>query len=208
MDCSTPGFPVLHHLLEFAQTHVHWVDDAIQSSRPLSSPSPLAFNLSQHQGLLQWVGSSDHVAKVLGFQLQHQSFQWIFRVDFLQDWLAWSPCCPSDSQKSSPAPQFKSINSSTFSFLYGPSGYVGELILEEAFETALCRNILGKFWHRHGLNWWFSKESGCFICSRWLNRDHCMKEQCICMCGKGAGKHLGVVFLWPLLVFPVFLCPC
>ena len=83
MDCSTPGFPVIHHFLEFAQTHVRWVNDAIQSSHPLSSPSPLAFNLSQHQGLFQWVGSSHQVAKILGLQIQHQSFQWIFRVDFL-----------------------------------------------------------------------------------------------------------------------------
>ena len=57
MDCSTPGFPVHHQLPEFAQTHVHWVGDAIQPSHPLSSPSPPAFNLSQHQGLFQWVGS-------------------------------------------------------------------------------------------------------------------------------------------------------
>ena len=76
MDCSPPGFPALYHLLELAQTHVHWVDDAIQPSCPLSSPSPPAFNLSQHQGLLQWVSSSHEVAKVLEFQLQHQSFQW------------------------------------------------------------------------------------------------------------------------------------
>jgi len=58
MDCSMPGFPVLYYLLEFAQTHVHWVSDAIQSSHPLSSPSPPAFNLSQHQGLFQWISSS------------------------------------------------------------------------------------------------------------------------------------------------------
>ena len=82
MDCSTPGFPGIYHLLELAQTHVHWVGDSIQPSRPLLSPSP-AFCLSQHQGLFQWVGSSHQVAKVLEFQLQHQSFQWIFRFDFL-----------------------------------------------------------------------------------------------------------------------------
>ena len=75
MDCSTPGFPVRHYLLEFAQTHVHWVGDAIQPSHPLSSPSPPAFNLSKHQGLFQWVSSSHQVAKVLELQLQHQSFQ-------------------------------------------------------------------------------------------------------------------------------------
>ena len=71
MDCSMPGFSVHHQLPEIAQTHVHWVGDAIQS-HPLSSPSPLAFNLSQHQGLFQWVSSSHQVAKGLAFQLQHQ----------------------------------------------------------------------------------------------------------------------------------------
>ena len=78
MDCSTPGFPVSHHLPELAQTQVHWVSDAIQPSHPLSPPS-LTFHLSQHQGLFLWVSSSHQVAKVLEFQRQHQSFQWTFR---------------------------------------------------------------------------------------------------------------------------------
>ena len=80
-DCSTPGLPVHHQLLEFTQTHVHQVADAIQPSHPLLSPSHPTFNLSQHQGLFKWVSSSHQVAKVLEFQ--HQSFQWIFRTDFL-----------------------------------------------------------------------------------------------------------------------------
>ena len=75
---------------ELSPTYVHWVGDAIQPSHPLLSPSPPAFNLSQHQGLFQWVNSSHPVAKVLELQLQHQSFQWIFRTDFLQDGLVWS----------------------------------------------------------------------------------------------------------------------
>ena len=83
IGCSVPGFPVHHQLPEFTQTHVLWVNDAIHTSHPLSSPSPPAFNLSQHQGLFQWVSSSHQVAKVLAFQPQHQSFQWIFRTDFL-----------------------------------------------------------------------------------------------------------------------------
>ena len=83
MNHSTPGFPVHHQLSEFTQTHVHWVGDAIQPSHPLSSPSLQAFNLSQHQSLFKSVSSSHQVAKVLEFQLQHQSFQWIFRTDFL-----------------------------------------------------------------------------------------------------------------------------
>ena len=83
MDWSMPGLPVHRQLPEFTQTHVHWVGDAIQPSHPLLSPSPPAFNLSQHQGLFQWVSSSHQVAKVLKLQLQHQSFQWIFKTDFL-----------------------------------------------------------------------------------------------------------------------------
>ena len=73
----------LHYLPEFAQTYVHWVNDAIQPSHHLSSHLPPFFSLSQHYGLFQWVGSSHQVAKILDLQLQHQSYQWIFRVDFL-----------------------------------------------------------------------------------------------------------------------------
>ena len=73
MDCSTPGFPVHEQLLELAQTHVHRVSDAIELSHPLLSPSPPAFNLSQHQALFQGVNFSHQLAKVL--ELQHQSFQ-------------------------------------------------------------------------------------------------------------------------------------
>ena len=81
VDCSTLG-PVHHQLPELAQTHVHGDSDAIQPSHPLSSPSPPIFNVSQHQGLFQGVSSSHQVAKVLEFQLEHQSFQWVFRTDF------------------------------------------------------------------------------------------------------------------------------
>ena len=81
MGCNIPGFPVHHQHPELAQTHVHWVGDAIQPSCPLSSPSPPASNLPQHQGLSQWVSSSHQVAKVLVFK--HQSFQQIFRTDVL-----------------------------------------------------------------------------------------------------------------------------
>ena len=120
MNWSTPVFPVHHQLPEFTQTHVHWFGDAIQPSHLLSSPST-ALNLSHHQGLFKWVSSSHQVAKVLELQLQHQPFQWLFRTDFLQDGLVWSPCSPTDSQESSPIPQFKSINSSALSFLYSPT---------------------------------------------------------------------------------------
>ena len=121
MNRSTPGLPVHHQLPEFTQTHVHWVSDAIQPSHPLSSPSPMTFNLSQHQGLFKRVSSLHQVAKILEFQLQHQSLQWTPRTDFLEDRLVWSPCSPRDSQESSPTPQFKSISSSVLRFLYSPN---------------------------------------------------------------------------------------
>ena len=92
--------------------------ESIQPSHPLSSPSPPALNLSQHQDLFIWVSSSHQVAKVLEFQLQHQSFQWTHRTDLLWDGLVGSPCSPRNSQESSPTPQFKSINSLALSFLY------------------------------------------------------------------------------------------
>ena len=120
MDCNTPGFLVHHQLLKLAQTHVHWIGDAIQPSHPLSFPSPPAFNLAQHQSFLMSQFFTQ-VAKVLELQLQQQSFQWIFRTDFLWVWLVWSICSPRDSQESSPAPQFKSINSLALSFLYSPT---------------------------------------------------------------------------------------
>ena len=83
MNCSMPVLPVHHQLPEFTQTQVHWVGDAIQPFHPLSSPSLPALNLSQYQGLFKWVSSSHQVAKVLEFQLQHQSFQWTPRTDLL-----------------------------------------------------------------------------------------------------------------------------
>ena len=81
MNRSTPGFAVYHQLPGSTQTHVHWVGNAIQPSHPLSSPSLPALNLSQHQGLFKRVSSLHQVAKVLEFQLQHQSFQWTPRTD-------------------------------------------------------------------------------------------------------------------------------
>ena len=121
MNRSTPGLPVHHQLLEFTQTHVHRVGNAIQPSHPLSSPSPPAPNPSQHQGLFKWVSSSHQVAKILEFQLQHQSFQRTLRTDLLYKRLVGSPCSLRDSQESSPTPQFKSINSLALSLLYSPT---------------------------------------------------------------------------------------
>ena len=92
MGCSTPSSPIHHQLSELAQTHVHWASEAIQPPHPLSSPFPPALNLSHCQGLFQWLGSSHQVAKVVELELQLQSFPWIFKVDFLSDWLVCSPC--------------------------------------------------------------------------------------------------------------------
>ena len=120
MDCSTPGFPVLHYLPELFK--VMSIESVMPSNHlilchpllllPSSFPSIRVFS--------NWVSSSHQVANVLELQLQHQSFQGIVRIDFLYNWLFWSPCCPRDSQESSPT-QFKSINSSVLSFLYGPN---------------------------------------------------------------------------------------
>ena len=119
VDCSVPGFPVLHYLPEFAQTHVHWVNDAIQPSHSLLSPSPPPFDLFQHQGLFQWVSTSHQVAKIL--ELQHQSFQWVFR-EFPLRLTGLISSLSKNFQGSSPAPpQFKTTNSLAHSFLYGPT---------------------------------------------------------------------------------------
>ena len=88
MDCSTPGLPVPHQLLEFTQTHPHWVGDAMQPSHPVLSPSPPTFNLSQHQGLFQWVCSSHQVAKALEFQFNiSSSNEHSGLISFRMDWL-------------------------------------------------------------------------------------------------------------------------
>ena len=119
-SCLMPGFPVLYYLPEFTQTHVHWVADAIQPSHPLSPPSspPSIFpniRVSSNESALRirW-------PMFWSFGFTHQSFQWIVRVDFLQDWLVWSSCFPRDSWES-PALEFENINSSVLSLFYGPA---------------------------------------------------------------------------------------
>ena len=104
MKCNMPGFPVLHYLLEFAQTQVHWVGDATQPSHLLLSPSPPSLNLSQHQDNFQWVHPSHQVAKVFKLQLRHQSFQWIFTVD------SWSGSKDLTSHRMQPKKEKKKIN--------------------------------------------------------------------------------------------------
>ena len=122
MDCSTPFFPVHHQLPELTQTHVHRVSDAIQPSHPRSSPSPPAFNLSQHRGLFKWVSSSHQVAKVLELQLQHKSFQWIFK-----DWfpLGWTGLISLQSKGLSRV--FSRTNSSKASILWCSAFFIVQL---------------------------------------------------------------------------------
>ena len=124
INSSTPGFPVHHWLPELTQNSCslsRWCHPAISSSViPFSS----CLQYFQHQSLFQWVSSSHQVPQILELQLQHQSFQWIFRTDFLWDWLVGSPWSPRDwesPQQSSPTPQMKSINSSVLSLIYGPT---------------------------------------------------------------------------------------
>ena len=97
------------------------IESVMPSNHLILSASSPTFNLSQHQGLFKWLSSLRHVAKVLEFQIQHQSFQWTPRTDFPYDGPVGSPCSPRDFQKSLPTPQFKSINSSALSFLYSPT---------------------------------------------------------------------------------------
>ena len=120
MDCRMPGFLVLHCLPEFAQTHIHWVGNAIQPSHPLPSFSPFAFNLSQHQGLLQWVSSSPSGGQSIGASASAS----VLPIN-IQDWfplgLTGLISLPTrDSQQSSPTLQFKNPSSWALSFLYGP----------------------------------------------------------------------------------------
>ena len=110
MNCSMPGLPVHHQLPEFTQTHVHRVSDAIQPSHPLSSPSPPAFNISQHQVFSNESTLPMRWPKYWSFSFSIISFQRNPKTDLLQNGLVGSPCSPRDSQESSPEPQLNSIN--------------------------------------------------------------------------------------------------
>ena len=121
MDCSMPGFPVFtlsRRLLKLMSTESMMPSNHLIPCRPLLLMPSILFSIKVFSN------KSVHcikVSKVLELRLQHQSFQWISRVDFLQDWLVWSPFCARDSQESSPTPQFESINSSVLSLLYSPT---------------------------------------------------------------------------------------
>ena len=117
-----PGSSALHYFPEFPQIHAHWVNDAIQPSHPLAPSSPFSFNLSQHQGLFQWVSSSPQVAKVLELQLGliSTSNEYSGLSSFRMDWFDLL-AVQGDSQESSPTPQSESINCSVLSLLYDPT---------------------------------------------------------------------------------------
>ena len=165
MNCSTPGFPVYHYLLEFAQTHVHWNSDAIQPPHPLSSPS-LALNLSQHQGLFQWFGSlqpnySQHVSNLLELQLQHQSLQWILRVDFLYQ-LVWIPCNPRDTFESLLHP-----HRSKASILQCSAFFMDQLSLS-AYPLNITATQIQEFVMVHEFSRWSSSQEALGTCRDWL----------------------------------------
>ena len=119
MDCS---MPVLSITNSQSLLKLRYIELVMPSNHLiLCHPLPFPPSIFPSIGLFQWVSSLHQVDKVLEFQLQHQSFQWIFRTDFLEDGLVGSPCSPRDSQESLPTPQFKSINSLVPSFLYSPT---------------------------------------------------------------------------------------
>ena len=121
MNRSTPGLPVHHHLPELTQTHVHRVRDAIQPFYPRSSPSPPAPNPSQHQSLFQWVNSSHEVARVTGVSALASFLPKKSQGGSPSEWTGWISLQSKGLSRSSPTPQFKSINSSAFSFLHSPT---------------------------------------------------------------------------------------
>ena len=122
LDSKSSLISIIKLILEFAQTHVHWVTDTIQPSHPLLPPYPPALNLSQHQGLFQWVNSSIRWPKYWSFIFSTSpSSEYSGLISLFSFRLAWSPCNSRISWESSPAPQFKSINFSTLSLLYGPT---------------------------------------------------------------------------------------
>ena len=118
--CNTPGFPVLHHLLEFAQTRVHWISDAIQSSHPLLSPSPPAFNLIQHQG-------GQNIGALASASVLPVDIQGWFPLGWTDSFFLLS----KGQQEASPTPQFESINSSVLSLLSGPTLNICTWLLEK-----------------------------------------------------------------------------
>ena len=132
MYCSTPGLPVHYQLPEFTQTHVHRVGDAIQPSPPLSSPSSPAFNISENQGLFQWIGS---LHQSIGVSTSASVLPMNTQDWFPLGWTGWISCSPRDSRESSPTAQFKSINS-VLSFLYSPT-----------------LTSIHDYWKNHSLTW-------------------------------------------------------
>ena len=164
MDCSMPGFSVLHYLLEFTQIHVYWVGDAIQPSHPLLPSSPPALSLSQHQGLFQWVGCLHQVPKYWSFSFSiSPSNEYSGLISFGNDWFDF--LAVQGTLKSSPAPQFKSISSSvlyvksqltnTFSLCTRICMYVCIIYMTKIWQTALKLTTSNEFWIFYSF-WFYS----------------------------------------------------
>ena len=189
-DCSVPGLPVHHQLPELTQTHILWIGDAIQPSHPLSSPSPPAFNLSQHQGLFQWVSSLHQVTKTLEFQLQHQldcciwgglSVFWQLVVPLycggsslwvgLYEWLVKVSCLGKLASlfwwvELDFSPECNEVSSSEFWDVYGFAVNLGSLYIEAQgyvpalLENLRCMSCSGTCWLLGGA--WFQCRYGGF----------------------------------------------
>ena len=130
MECSGLGFPVLHYLLEFAQTHVHWVGDAIQPSHPVTSFSSCSQSCPASECFpMSWLFASG--GQSIGVLTSSSVLSMNIQDWFPLGWTGWSPCSPRDSQESSSAPQFKSINSSLLSLPYGPNSHIHTWLLEK-----------------------------------------------------------------------------
>ena len=146
MDCSAPGFTISRSSLKLMSI------ESMMPSNHLILCCPLLFPLSIFPSIRVFsneLAVCIKVATVLELQIQHHSFQWIFKIDFLKDWLVWSPCCPRDSQESSPAPQFDSINSSALSLLYGPTCiYIHDYWKNHSFDYSVHTDTQTKI-HTH-----------------------------------------------------------
>ena len=162
MDNATSGFPVLHCLLEFAQIHAHIESVMLSNHFLLCCPLLLLPSVFPSIRVFSSESTLHQVAKVLELQLQHQSFQWIFRVDFLWNWLVWSPCCPGESQESSPAPQFESISSWHSAF------FIVQLSLYWKTRSFHCLKVMSLFFNTlSGFVMAFLARSKCLLIS-WL----------------------------------------
>ena len=140
MDCSTPGLSVHHQLPEFTQTHVHWVGDAIQPSHPVSSPSPPAFNLSQHQGLFKWVCSSIRIHQSIGISAPTSVFPMNIQDWFPLGWTGWI-----------------SLQSRGLSRVFSNIAVQKHQFLELSFLYSPALTFIHDYWKNHSLDYFVGK---------------------------------------------------